>query len=63
MKRAKALGGPLDGVKLTAPLSWDGLIPKNFDGYYLWDYDRDGWVWELGRRVMFDDWLFADLRA
>lgn len=63
MKKAKAKGGPLDGVTLTAPLSWDGWVPKNLDGYYLWSYDAGAWLWELGRRVAVDDWLFADLRS
>lgn len=49
----KAIGGPRDGVKLTAPLSWNGKIrlpearvtssSTNYPGTYV--FDEYEWVW------------------
>lgn len=56
-----AVGGPRNGVKLTAPFSWDGLVKKpnqlgnqehNFyPGKYKWEHhrptDKYTWVWHF----------------
>lgn len=52
MLKGRAIGGPLEGVKLSAPEGWDGLVKngdgrfdKYHNGYYLWSVVRQTWVW------------------
>lgn len=60
MMTGVAVGGPRDGVKLSAGSSWDGRVrlrpPKNeqempsskiifHPGYYKWYPKYDSWVW------------------
>lgn len=54
MYEGKALGGPRDGVKLTAELSWDGMVeqPRKantgityYPGHYQWNSRTGRWVW------------------
>lgn len=47
-----AQGGPRDGVKLSAPGRWGGLVYYNngkgqmrHNGRYKWDADLNTWVW------------------
>lgn len=53
-----AVGGPRHGVRLSAPISWDGLVRKPghtghtansyYAGNYKWRYNDeygDTWVW------------------
>lgn len=55
-----AMGGPRDGVKLTAGARWDGRVqtpeatakvPKYFKGRYEWDWDFRAWVWHADKPV------------
>lgn len=56
MISGRANGGPLDGVKLTAGVSWPGTIPirrqradalvRYYQGRYIWDIDKACWVWQ-----------------
>lgn len=56
----RAVGGPLDRVKLTAQASWNGRIPKEksvnkarehvigvpmYPGHYTFDMHIGKWVW------------------
>lgn len=62
MYESRAIGGPLNGVKLCAPGTWEGLIRKEFapahtqaskyyhPGRYVW-VGFDGWTWKPGRFV------------
>jgi hypothetical protein len=53
MMTGKAEGGPKDGIKLTAPGSWDGVVypvqrgikpvTKPYPGKYKWKNQK--WVW------------------
>lgn len=52
MYAGKAIGGPLDGVKLTAALSWDGRVRTSdarvvdyHRGHYAWSKVRGTWCW------------------
>lgn len=51
MYKARAVGGPLDGIKLTSPLSWDGKIPiRGFNyryhpGRYVPNQQKGIWKW------------------
>ena len=54
MVSGKAVGGPKDGIKLTAPISWDGIVYpiqrgikpvcKPYPGKYRWK--EATWRWE-----------------
>lgn len=48
MVSGKAVGGPRDGIKLTASRNWDGIVMENsvraYNGKYIWD--GEGWVWK-----------------
>jgi len=56
MISGKAIGGPLDGVKVTAGVSWFGTIPTHrlradalvryYPGRYVWNIDKSCWVWQ-----------------
>lgn len=61
MLMGRAVGGPRDGVRLTADRMWDGRIrmPSRagqgehrdvnwHDGHYVW---HDTWVWEAGYQI------------
>lgn len=65
MRTSVAIGGPLDGVKLTGGIQhWDGRIQKRtgktpdeelrikvyHDGYYGWDPLANQWIWHVGPR-------------
>lgn len=54
MLQSFAMGGPRDGIKLTAGLKWDGRVrlpgstdkaPKYHRGRYEWDWDYNAWIW------------------
>lgn len=55
MYEGRGSGGPMDGIKLTAPLSWDGLIPlprltegsavRYHPGKYIWQSRAGRWLW------------------
>lgn len=55
MYEGRAVGGPRNGIKLTAPLSWDGMIPlpkatenaaiRYHPGRYIWQSERGMWLW------------------
>lgn len=52
MYESKARKGPLHGVKLTAPLKWDGKVGRPnsdefYPGHYYWT-GRD-WLWLADR--------------
>lgn len=60
MITAIAHGGPRDGVKLTAALTWDGRIQrpdstekvqKHYNGRYKWDWDYNAWIWH-GEKIV-----------
>jgi len=66
MFEGKAKGGPLNGVKLTAPYEWDGFVnkprtkseqPKTYlPGRYVWKFADQLWQWEpLPRKVPFNN--------
>lgn len=52
-----ARGGPRNGVKLSAPSTWDGRVrkpprnkwdetsPKMYPGKYIWRQDELVWLW------------------
>jgi len=51
---SRAMGGPLDTVKVSAELKWDGRVrtpestakvAKYYRGKYLWDWDFRAWIW------------------
>ena len=50
---SRAKGGPLDGIKLSSGLGWDGKIVKRRSqgfvhyhaGYYAWNHGQSQWVW------------------
>lgn len=51
-----AQGGPLDGIKVAAPGTWDGriaipkkgrFIPEYYPGAYRWDLNQWTWVWHF----------------
>lgn len=44
-RTGKAIGGPRDGVLLTASLAWNGVIQGHLEHNYKWDNGRDAWVW------------------
>lgn len=59
MLRGKAEGGPLDGVELSAPITWHGMVhdrtkkavlKRYAKGYYVWTWYRDmscgAWIWK-----------------
>jgi len=56
MFEGRATGGPLDGVKLTAPYEWDGIvnIPRKssmqaktyYPGRYKWHFAKQLWEWQ-----------------
>lgn len=39
-----AVGGPLNGVKITANESWSGVMAASNEGIYIWD-NAIGWTW------------------
>lgn len=46
MKEGRAVGGPLDKVKIKASIAWDGTIARGKDvhpGNYSWN--GTNWVW------------------
>ena len=58
MLQSRALGGPRDGVKLTAGPSWNGRVetpqstpkaPKYYGGRYVWDWDFQAWIWHADK--------------
>lgn len=55
MFESKASGGPLDGVKLSAPITWDGMVRepdkgdrtrKWYRGFYKWNFEFKMWMWQ-----------------
>ncbi len=54
MYEGVAQGGPRDGVKLSAPLAWDGLVLMKvtegarhyYQGRYEWHRLNEHWVWK-----------------
>lgn len=57
MNTGKALGGPCEGAKLSAPADWDGKVRRKREGgtgssivhhpgQYMWDADAGVWRWE-----------------
>jgi hypothetical protein len=55
-----AIGGPRDGVKLSAGESWNGRVPmprpdtatsvstvRWYPGRYIWSVRRATWLWEV----------------
>jgi hypothetical protein len=64
METGIGIGGPRDGVKLTAAVNWDGrvrepnqrddegAIKRYYPGRYRWSTIVPGWVWvpEVGAR-------------
>lgn len=42
MLEGKAMGGPRNGVKLSASVKWDGRL-EGHKGKYVWR--EDGWLW------------------
>lgn len=68
MLKGKAKGGPRDGVKLSAPETWDGLIldgdgkfASYHNGYYFWSVVEQTWVWHLSSRDI--DWGIRHYRS
>lgn len=64
LRTSKAVGGPRDGVRITADQNWDGYVLKpardrnraavfSYPGKYVWqalvDRDAYGWVWVPGK--------------
>lgn len=51
MYRGRAIGGPLHGVMLESPLTWDGRIKipgnnyKTHPGHYKWTFNTGCWLW------------------
>lgn len=56
---SRAIGGPLDGVKITAQLNWNGSIKNNkqssnnsivaYPGHYRWSTIRNAWIWHADK--------------
>lgn len=57
METGIAIGGPRDGIKLSAELTWDGRIEKHsgfnggvvkkyYSGRYKWSAAVPGWCWQ-----------------
>lgn len=42
-----ASGGPMDGIKLTANVNWNGRVEKDLNGRYCWDYVNERWAWTI----------------
>jgi hypothetical protein len=58
MIEGKAVGGPLGGAKITAPVSWDGTVKqqggnpvKLYPGHYKRKKSGDGMVWKWVEEV------------
>lgn len=47
MNTGIAVGGPLDGTKIHAGITWDGRIEKDLTGLYRWSPVFSRWEWEL----------------
>lgn len=54
MLEGYAIGGPRDGIKLTASPFWDGGVterytgngaPVLFEGHYEWSNKHKTWIW------------------
>ena len=49
MVTGKAIGGPRDGIKLTASQTWDGIVMidlvRAHKGKYTWD--GKNWTWQV----------------
>jgi len=41
----RAVGGPRNGVKLTAKANWVGTLEKYSDYHYVWHYQDRCWHW------------------
>lgn len=46
MRAGRAIGGPLDAVKVEAGHFWNGVLEKHPGGRYEWDGERATWVWQ-----------------
>lgn len=42
-----AVGGPLEGTKISAGYSWNGRMTKDMTGRYAWDSLMQVWCWTL----------------
>lgn len=61
MVEGRAVGGPRDGIMLTASPNWDGRVQRSgkarqhnttelqyYDGYYKWHDINGVWKWKDG---------------
>lgn len=59
MYESRAQGGPLDGVKIQGPLSWDGRVASRHtdgfvhyhQGYYRWNPLIGCWEWHVCKQL------------
>lgn len=61
MYESIASGGPLNGIRICAALSWNGWVRNTemhtsklvsaayHPGCYVWDSEQCAWVWHVGR--------------
>lgn len=62
MLHGRAIGGPRNGIVLTANEAWDGRIryPDTgkvrewYYGYYYWCTERGTWVWATKRKPVLE---------
>lgn len=57
LRESRAVGGPLDGIKLAAEPRWNGRVPirrtgessvvRYHDGHYRWSESRQVWEWAV----------------
>lgn len=55
MKTGRAIGGPYDGIILTASDHWVGVIRKHTDGRYEWSDTLHTWEWQQLTRELPSD--------
>lgn len=51
VRNGPAIGGPRNGVRLTASLAWDGFLYRHsMTHHYVWYEETGEWVWQPAAR-------------